>query len=301
MSNEHSTISSLLRSATAQLEETNPDSPRLDSELLLAHVLGCSRLDLFLKADQPLNGDEQSTFKELVRQRSTGNPIAYLTGEKGFWSLNLEVSKATLIPRPDTETLVEAAVDHIRKWQNKHPGNTCLIAELGTGTAAIPLALCSELNNLHIISVDCSTEILEVAARNVRRHEHLLKNRNNKLELAENDLFSGIDFPSKLDFIVSNPPYIPTEKIAELQTDVSEFEPHIALDGGLDGLFFYRYLLDQAPGFLKKDGEMLLEIGCDQQTDLTSLQSEFPEWESSCFLPDLQGNARVWIINKESA
>ena len=300
MSNEHSTISSLLRSATAQLEETNPDSPRLDSELLLAHVLGCSRLDLFLKADQPLNGDEQSTFKELVRQRSTGNPIAYLTGEKGFWSLNLEVSKATLIPRPDTETLVEAAVDHIRKWQNKHPGNTCLIAELGTGTAAIPLALCSELNNLHIISVDCSTEILEVAARNVRRHEHLLKNRNNKLELAENDLFSGIDFPSKLDFIVSNPPYIPTEKIAELQTDVSEFEPHIALDGGLDGLFFYRYLLGAAPGMLKRDGKMILEIGFDQQPALTKLQNRFPAWKSSNFLPDLQENVRVWILGKET-
>ena len=290
----------MLNSASVELEETNPDSPRLDAELLLSHVLECPRLDLFLKGDQLLNGDQLVAYLELLRQRSLGCPVAYLTGEKEFWSLTLEVSKDTLIPRPDTEILVETAVEQILKWQKTNQGKTCCIAELGTGTAAIPLALCAELTTLHITSVDCSEQILAIAARNIHSYKNLLAPRNNQLDLVQSDLFPAIDTPAKLDFIVSNPPYISSDKIADLQTEVSLFEPRTALDGGKDGLFFYRYLLDAAPGMLKRDGKMILEIGFDQQPALTKLQSKFPEWTSSNFLPDLQDNVRVWILGKES-
>ena len=300
MNIEQSTISSLLNSATAELEETNPDSPRLDAELLLSHVLECPRFDLFLKGNQPLNDDQMAAYLELLRQRSLGCPVSYLTGEKEFWSLTLEVSKDTLIPRPDTETLVESTVEQILKWQKTNKGKTCCIAELGTGTAAIPLALCAELKNLHITSVDCSEQILAIAARNIHSYKNLLAPRNNWLDLVQSDLFSAIDFPAKLDFIVSNPPYIPSGKIADLQTEVSQFEPRTALDGGKDGLFFYRYLLGAAPGMLKRDGKMILEIGFDQHPALTKLQNRFPAWKSSNFLPDLQENVRVWILGKET-
>ena len=289
----------MLNSATVELEETNPDSPRLDAELLLSHVLDCPRLDLFLKGDQPLNDDQLVAYLELLRQRSLGSPVAYLTGEKEFWSLTLEVSKDTLIPRPDTEILVETAVEQILKWQKTNQGKTCYIAELGTGTAAIPLALCAELTNLHITSVDCSEQILAIATQNVHSYKNLLVPRNNQLDLVESDLFSAIELPAKLDFIVSNPPYISSDKIAELQTEVSQFEPRTALDGGKDGLFFYRYLLDAAPGMLKWDGKMILEISFDQQLALSKLLSKFPAWTSSNFLPDLQENVRVWILGKE--
>ena len=300
MNIEQSTISSIINSATEGLLGIKPNSPRLDAELLLSHVLECDRLDLILKGEQQLNTDQLVKFIELLRQRSLGCPVAYLTGEKEFWSLNLKVSKDTLIPRPDTETLVETAVEEILKWEKTNKGKTCCIAELGTGTAAIPLALCSELTNLHITSVDYSEEILEIAKRNIHSYKKLLTPRNNILELKQSDLFSEIDFPSKLDFVVSNPPYIPSKKIADLQTEVSQFEPRKALDGGKDGLFFYRYLLDVANGMLRKNGKMILEIGFDQRSALKKIQGNFPAWKSSSFIPDLQRNFRVWVLGKEA-
>ncbi|MDE0792390.1 MAG: peptide chain release factor N(5)-glutamine methyltransferase [SAR324 cluster bacterium] len=296
MTTDQWTIADILNWTQGHFEKMRPDSPRLDAELLLAFVLDCPRLDLYLRADQPLNEKERGAYRELVQQRAAGCPIAYLTGEKEFWSLTLEVNKNTLIPRPDTETLVEIAVEQIRKRQNNHPDSKCLIAELGTGTGAIPLAICAELKNLHIIAVDCTADVLEVAARNLQRHESLLSPRNNHIELVESNLFSKINPAAKLDFIISNPPYIPSDTISSLQVDVAQYEPHTALDGGPDGLSFYRYLLETAPSLLAKDGEMLLEIGFDQQADLSSLKQNFPVWKSSAFLPDLQGNDRVWKL-----
>ena len=300
MNIELSNIYSILNSATLELEETHTDSARLDSELLLSHILGCPRLDLFLKGHMQLNDDQFVAYLELLRQRSLGCPVAYLTGEKEFWSLTLVVSKDTLIPRPDTETLVETAIEQILKWQKTHKGETCSIVELGTGTAAIPLALCAELTNLNITSVDCSVRILEIAARNILRYKNLLDPRHNILELIQSDLFSAKDIPEEVDFIISNPPYIPSDKIEDLQTEVSQFEPRTALDGGKDGLFFYSYLLDAASGMLKSDGKMILEIGYDQQQALTKLQSRFPAWTSSYFLTDLQDHFRVWILGQET-
>ncbi|MCH2287521.1 MAG: peptide chain release factor N(5)-glutamine methyltransferase [SAR324 cluster bacterium] len=299
MTSNQWTIERILNWTQGHFEKMCPGTPRLDAELLLANVLRCSRLDLYLRLDQPLDETERGAYKKLVQQREAGCPVAYLTGEKEFWSLTLEVNKATLIPRPDTETLVKITSEHIRKWQNGHPDETCQIAELGTGSAAIPLALCAELQNLHIISVDCSAEALAVASGNLQRHKSLLSQRNNDVQLVESDLFSALDPETQLDFIVSNPPYIPTGDIPTLQTEVSEYEPCIALDGGPDGLRFYRYLLEMVPGLLKPSGEMFLEIGFDQEPALTQLLFHYPVWASSKFLKDLQGNMRVWNLQKQ--
>ena len=296
MTTDQWTIAGILSWTQGHFEKWRPETPRLDAELLLAFVLGCSRLDLYLKADQPLNQKERKAYRELVQQRADGCPIAYLIGEKEFWSLTLEVNKNTLIPRPDTETLVENTVVQIQNWQIKHPESQCQIAELGTGTAAIPLAICAEVKNLHIIAVDCSKEVLEVAERNMERHKSLLSPRNNLIELVESNLFSKINPTEKLDFIISNPPYIPSKNISRLQVDITQYEPLIALDGGPDGLSFYRYLLETAPSLLTPEGEMFLEIGFDQQANLNLLLKEFPDWKTSVFQPDLQGNDRVWEL-----
>ncbi len=296
MTTDQWTIAGILSWTQGHFEKWRPETPRLDAELLLAFVLGCSRLDLYLKADQPLNQKERKAYRELVQQRADGCPIAYLIGEKEFWSLTLEVNKNTLIPRPDTETLVENTVLQIQNWQIKHPESQCLIAELGTGTAAIPLAICAEVKNLHIIAVDCSRDVLEVAERNMERHKSLLSPRNNLIELVESNLFSKINPTEKLDFIISNPPYIPSKNISSLQVDIMQYEPLIALDGGPDGLSFYRYLLETAPSLLTPEGEMFLEIGFDQQANLNLLLKEFPDWKTSVFQPDLQGNDRVWEL-----
>ena len=296
MTTDQWTIAGILSWTQGHFEKWRPETPRLDAELLLAFVLGCSRLDLYLKADQPLNQKERKAYRELVQQRADGCPIAYLIGEKEFWSLTLEVNKNTLIPRPDTETLVENTVVQIQNWQIKHPESQCLIAELGTGTAAIPLAICAEVKNLHIIAVDCSKDVLEVAERNMERHKSLLSPRNNLIELVESNLFSKINPTEKLDFIISNPPYIPSKNISSLQVDINQYEPLIALDGGPDGLSFYRYLLETAPSLLTPEGEMFLEIGFDQQANLNLLLKEFPDWKTSVFQPDLQGNDRVWEL-----
>ena len=296
MTTDQWTIAGILSWTQGHFEKWRPETPRLDAELLLAFVLGCSRLDLYLKADQPLNKKERKAYRELVQQRADGCPIAYLIGEKEFWSLTLEVNKNTLIPRPDTETLVENTVVQIQNWQIKHPESQCLIAELGTGTAAIPLAICAEVKNLHIIAVDCSKDVLEVAERNMERHKSLLSPRNNLIELVESNLFSKINLTEKPDFIISNPPYIPSKNISRLQVDITQYEPLIALDGGPDGLSFYRYLLETAPSLLTPEGEMFLEIGFDQQANLNLLLKEFPDWKTSAFQPDLQGNDRVWEL-----
>ena len=296
MTTDQWTIAGILSWTQGHFEKWRPETPRLDAELLQAFVLGCSRLDLYLKADQPLNQKERKAYRELVQQRADGCPIAYLIGEKEFWSLTLEVNKNTLNPRPDTETLVENTVVQIQNWQIKHPESQCQIAELGTGTAAIPLAICAEVKNLHIIAVDCSKDVLEVAERNMERHKSLLSPRNNLIELVESNLFSKINPTEKLDFIISNPPYIPSKNISSLQVDITQYEPLIALDGGPDGLSFYRYLLETAPSLLTPEGEMFLEIGFDQQANLNLLLKEFTDWKTSVFQPDLQGNDRVWEL-----
>ncbi len=291
-------IESVLNWTKSYFEKFCPNSPRLDAELLLSYVLGCSRLDLYLRKDKPLSKQELGVFRELVKRRSNGCPIAYLTGEKEFWSLKLEVNENTLIPRPDTEILVEYAVVQIREWQKKNPRSECQIAELGTGTGAIPLSLCSELENLRIISVDCENKILKLASRNINRYNSLLNPRNNKVKLLKSDLFSNIDPKLKVDFIISNPPYIPSKNIDDLQVEISNFEPRIALDGGHDGLKFYRYLLETGSDFLKSNGEMLLEIGSFNESELENILNKNRFWISSSFIKDFQGKNRVWNIKK---
>ncbi|MBF0279245.1 MAG: peptide chain release factor N(5)-glutamine methyltransferase [SAR324 cluster bacterium] len=272
------------------------ESPRLDAEMLLAFVCQCSRIDLYLDYDKPLRAEEREQFRELVKKRVQGMPVAYLMGEKGFWNLDLFVERGVLIPRPDTETLVEKSCDAIQKWQKLHLKKTCSILEIGTGTGAIPLALCSSLQNICCISVDVSEDALKIASKNLRRHSNLLNPRFNSLKLIQGNQFQMLSRSAEFDFIISNPPYIPTGQIALLQKEILFYEPKQALDGGEDGLDFYRNIFLNGVKHLKVNGELLLEIGYDQ---VQGIQALLPDsMELICIAEDLQSHPRVWHGNR---
>lgn len=239
-------------------------TPRLDAELLLAHVLEVRRLDLYLQFDRPLNAAELSRYRELVRKRAERTPVAYLTGQVGFWDLTLDIAPGCLIPRPDTETLVEAALVAISELRANDPARPLTAAELGTGSGAIPLALCAETEGLAWLGVERSRGALAVALRNAHRHAALLEPRRNRLWLVHGDGFEAVRPDPLLDLIISNPPYIPAGDIPDLMPEVARSEPALALDGGPDGLRFHRMLIGEAARLLRPGGRLVLELGHDQ-------------------------------------
>lgn len=290
------TVKSILDWTQNYFTEKQIPTPRLDAELLLAHVCQYSRMELYLNYDKPLLEIERQSFRELIKQRVQGAPVAYLLKEKGFWTLTLHVEDGVLIPRPDTETLVETAITAIKEWQFDHEDTPCRILEVGTGTGAIPLALCSALKNLEITTTDISPQAIQTATRNITDHQKLLEPRDNSIELLEGDRMEMLSSEELFDFIISNPPYIPTNQIPHLQKEVAIFEPRIALDGGADGLDFYRYLFEKSAAFLKSEGQMLLEMGFDQGPALHSLLPSYLEFLQ--IIEDLQSNPRVFHVQK---
>jgi len=296
-------------------------SPRLDAELLLAHVLGLRRLDLYLQFDRPLGPAELARYRELVRKRADRVPVAYLTGEAGFWNLTLDIAPGCLIPRPDTETLVEAVLAALSELRgnsqdrelteggalasgSEAPGEgrgasgRTIVLELGPGSAAIPLAVCSEAEGLTWIAVERSREALAVARRNRLRHAALLEPRRNRLWLIAGDGFAPLRADARADLIVSNPPYIPSAAIAGLMPEVSQAEPRLALDGGADGLTFHRLLVAEAAARLRPGGRLLLELGHDQLAEVRSLLARAPGLEEAGVRNDLGGHARVLDVRR---
>lgn len=288
------TIQSILNWTRNYFTEKQIPTARLDAEILLSHVCQCSRMDLYLAFDKPMQAVELDHFRGLVKRRVQGSPVAYLVEEKGFWTLTLHVEPGVLIPRPDTEILVETSISAIEAWQEIHDETPCQILEVGTGTAAIPLALCSSLENLCITTTDISPDAIKVATQNIETHQDLLEPRSNQLELVHGDRLQMLPPEEPVDFIVSNPPYIPSADIPGLQVEVSAHEPQLALDGGADGLDFYRYLFEKSASFLKPEGEMLLEIGYDQVPGLEAILP--PHLELVQVVEDLQSHPRVFHV-----
>ncbi len=222
-------------------------SPRLDAELLLAHALARSRLDLYLEFERPVPAAERTRFRELVKRRAEERvPVAYLTGVREFWSLTFHVTPDVLIPRPETETLVRVAVELAPER----------IVEIGTGSGCVSAAIAKELPRAGILAVDSSCAALAVARENLEAHDLA-----SRVELMHGDGLAGVD--GSFDAIISNPPYIPSGELAELPAEVRH-EPRVALDGGPDGLDFVRQFIDEAPDRLARPGWLALEVGCGQ-------------------------------------
>ena len=256
------TIQAARRNLTAHLQAAAIESPELDARLMIGAVTRLDLTGLITKAEQRLTAFDAARLKDFARRRIGGEPVARLLGHKEFWGLDFQLSPATLVPRPDTETLIEAALDILRADDM----TTCAlrIADLGTGSGAILLALLHELPNAIGIGTDISLTALETARANAAR-----------LGLADRATFAASNFAAAIaapcDLIVSNPPYIRTGDIQSLSTEVREHDPHRALDGSDDGLDAYRVILGQAANLLAPGGTLILEIGQHQSDDVTRL------------------------------
>jgi release factor glutamine methyltransferase len=289
------TPKSLLDWSQAHFARKGIQTARLDAERLLIHALRCNRLELYLHFDKPIAEPERSRFRELVRRRARREPLAYILGEVEFWSLSLAIRPGCLIPRPDTESLVETVLAALRERQRtaSHEQSALRAVELGAGNAAIPLAVCSESRGLVWAAFEPSPEALAVALENRRAHAGLLAPRGNRLHLVRGDALEALAPSVRPDLVVSNPPYIPSAVIATLEPEVARYEPRAALDGGADGLRWHRYLAGFAGEQLAPGGALLLEIGYDQAEAVSALIAEHASLRLREVQRDLGGRARV--------
>lgn len=252
------TILKLLQWTTSYFRSHQIEGARASAEILLCHALGLNRIDLYLRYDQPLSRQELAIFKKLIKRRLRKEPVAYITGKKEFWSLNLDITKDVLIPRPDTECLVEQA---LLKIPGKSSPEIWNILELGTGSGAIILSLAIHKPRHCYFASDQSEKAIQVAKHNTIKHQLF-----NIILFFVGDWFCPIkNHIHKFDMIVSNPPYVPTDVIEELQPEVALFEPKKALDGGKEGMDCLSLVINQAPSYLKPSGYLILEIGYDQK------------------------------------
>jgi release factor glutamine methyltransferase len=247
------TVARLLEWTTGRFKERGIDSPRLEAEILLACALGIRRIDLYVRHDQIVDDAGRARFRDMVRRRQEGCPTAHIVGKKEFYSLDFAVSPATLIPRPDTELLVDEALRLAKPLMEP------LIADIGTGTGCVAVALAHRLPKARIVAVDISPEALETARGNATR-----LGVADRVDFRLGDLLAPLA-GLRPDLIVSNPPYIPTNDIAGLDPGVRDHEPALALDGGPDGLRVIERLAEQALSLLAPGGRLLVEIGAGQE------------------------------------
>jgi release factor glutamine methyltransferase len=285
------TILKLLKWAAAYFKSHQIENPRATAEVLLAHTLRKERIDLYVCYDQPLASEELQHFKTLIKKRIEREPVAYITGVKEFWSMEMQVTPAVLIPRPETECLVEAVFEKLSGNPDTTPRR---ILELGTGSGAIILALASRLRKDLFFAMDCSHRALLLAQQNALRHQlegriHFFCGDWMKALKSSGDLF---------DFIVSNPPYIRTGLITGLQPEIYRYEPLQALDGGKDGLDCLRLIIDRAHQYLKDGGWLFLEIGFDQKKCVQDIIMENENYCESVFGQDYSGCDRTVAIRK---
>ena len=273
------TIERVLNWTRGFFEEKGIEGGRFDAELLMADALKVDRMRLYLDHHKPLSQEELTAIRERVRRRGHREPVAYITGQKGFWSLDLAVDQRVLVPRPETEGLVERALEVIATE------SAIRVVDVGCGSGCIGLAIASERPEAQITGVDISEDALTVARMNAE------KMGATQVKFFQSDLLGQVEGP--IDVVVSNPPYIPSATIPTLMEDVRQFEPHLALDGGPDGLDVYRLLIPQAVECLASGGYLVLEIGFDQGLDVTGLCEQTGVFQSIETFQDLAGLDRV--------
>jgi release factor glutamine methyltransferase len=274
---------------TAKFHAAGLDSPDLDSRILIGHALGLDHAALAAAATRRLGADEESAIAALASRRLTGEPVARILGYKEFWSLPLRIDAATLVPRPETETVVEVALAAVDSGGPR--SRELRIADLGTGSGALILALLSELPNTFGIGTDTSAKALVVARDNARR---LALSRARFIAC---NMAAALRGP--FDAIVSNPPYIASGDIAALAPDVRDFDPHLALDGGTDGLSFYRAIAAAVPTLLMPGGVLVVELGIGQAEPVAHLFAAAGLAPSPPH-PDLNGTPRALVARKRA-
>jgi release factor glutamine methyltransferase len=289
------TILAILRWTADYFAAKGVPEARASAEILLAHTLGVSRLDLYLRYDQPLNADELARFKALMLRRRDGEPVAYLTGHREFWSLDIQVTPAVLIPRPETETLVAASLEAARDCGAGGEGPTAphlkpLLRglEVGVGSGAVVIALAQELPLMTWVGLDRSGAALAVARANARRHGVA-----HRVHFLRSDLLAGLKPTAAFTLLAANLPYVPRGEWEQLPREIKAFEPPGALLGGEDGLDLIRPLIRQAQRYVMGGGWVLLEVGDQQAARVAALVAETGAYDRIGTVKDFSGIARV--------
>lgn len=278
------TIQKLLTWVTDYLTQKGVDAPRLSAELLLSHVLGLKRIELYTQYNKVVPQEQLDKLRDLVKRAGLHEPVVYLVGRTEFYSMEFEVTPACLIPRPETELLVQRSIEFLRKRTG--PQQVC---DLCTGCGIIAAAIAKNVPDAKVMATDISEPALAVAAKNLEKHKLA-----ERIELRPGDLFDPlVPQLDVFDLIVSNPPYVSAEEYEALDKNVKDYEPRLALYAGPDGLDIYRRIVEKVSEFLKPDGALLLEIGYKEGPAVRDLLEKTGVFPSIRIDKDLQGHDRV--------
>lgn len=273
------TILSILNWATDYFISKEINSARLDAQLLLGHILNMSKVELYTAFDKPLTKEELAEFKKLILRRANREPIAYILGTKGFWRYDFTVTPATLIPRPDSEIIVEKSLE-ILKTKN---GESPKILDIGTGTGCLAISIALDHPTSLVDAIDISPDALEIARLNAISLDA-------KVNFYQSDLFTALKGKT-YHLIVSNPPYISEDELKAVQPEIRNFEPHLALTSPKEGMLHYERILENVGNYLTDDGVLLLEIGDYREKRLTELAKKY--FFHTNTHPDLNGSPRL--------
>lgn len=279
-------LKEVLTSAVEQLEASDVGSARMNAETLLMFVLGVNRAYLYAHPERELTGDEQARYDDVIRQRSAGLPSQYITGHQEFWGLDFVVSPAVLIPRPETEHLVETVLELARGVPSPR------IVDVGTGSGCIALALAHELKSAEVYAVDLSADALEIARANAARLQ-----LDARVCFLHSNVLEGLRDLGGFDFVVSNPPYVGLNEADKVQRSVFEFEPRMAVFAGEHGMDVIHVLIQPAHAALKPGAYLAMEIGYSMRDAVLELLSP-TLWDEPNVVPDLQGIPRVIVARK---
>lgn len=282
------TIAETLNRAKVRLREASIPNDVLDAQTLLAHALGCDRTYLIINYREELAAEPAAKFGDLIERRAAGEPLQYITGHQEFFGLDFKVTPDVLIPRPETEIIVEETIRLVHDLEIESP----VIIDVGTGSGCIAVALARELSQSSVIAIDVSIAALLVAKQNARRHD-----LSDRISFLAADLLSALAQTQIADFLVSNPPYVAQAEMTGLQREVRDWEPALALTDFDDGLSFYRRLLNDAVSRVKSGGYLLCEMGFSQSAEvMTMIDRQY--WIEQRLLDDMQGIPRTLLLRR---
>ncbi len=274
-------IPEMIKNAAEILSRSGIAEPNREARSLLALALKKDRTFLIAHPEYELSIKEEKIFRKFIERRARREPFQHIAGRQEFWGLDFFVNGDAMIPRPETELIVEAGIEILQNLDNPH------FCEIGTGSGCITVSILHSLKKATAVGLDISAKALQVTEKNAGTH-----NVSERLEVKISDVFGALEKGEKFDLIVSNPPYVPSEDVPTLQAEVRDFDPIIALTDGKDGLSIIRKIIEDAPEFLKPDGFLLMEMGFNQSTKVREMFSR-EIWSQIEFLPDLQGIPRM--------
>jgi release factor glutamine methyltransferase len=300
------TVLEAIQKSTEFLTKKGVDSPRLQTELLLAHLLKLPRMKLYLNFERVLSPAEMDALRELVKRRGQREPLQYITGSTSFCGLEIEVNRLVLVPRPETEMLAELGWEFLN-WEGRRAGDSNsgtatrrpsqidfpTALDFGTGSGCIAIALAVKCPAARIVALDISAEALALAKENAVRNKVA-----ERIEFLNADS-SSVASPHQFDLVISNPPYIPSLEIETLQPEVKDFEPRLALDGGADGLVFFRRFAVEAAAWLKPGGKIMLEFS-DGQAEAIRKIFENEKWIVEAVKEDYSHRARILVARRQT-